>query len=156
MNPDLVASLIAFIRLNAGLVSAFGDSAQNPAFWSNYNALQVSPADPIMPYLVFVEPSESKSYETKDATGKYSNAADGILAVDIYAPTELLVRQLGEQLCTVVNDCDESVNWTTTGLFFFRRLNQAMPPLPATGPDSSPTVFRRQIQFRYMYEETAT
>ena len=151
MNPDLLASIISYMRLNAALVASFGDSAVTPKFWSNYNAFQASAIDPVMPYLVFVEPNETKSYETADkATNNPSDAAIGMLVCDIYASTELGVRQLGEQLCGVLNDCDNVIN----GLFYFRRTTQAMPPLPSTGPDASPTIFRRQIQFKYMYEET--
>ncbi len=149
MNPDLLASLIAYMRTNGALVAAFGDSAATPKFWSNYGALQATTTDPIMPYLVFVEPNESKSYETADATGNPSDAASGVLVADIYASTEVLARQLGEQVCGVLNDCDDTI----VGLFYFRRTSQAMPPLPSTGPDASPTIFRRQIHFRYMLED---
>ncbi len=156
MNPDLLASIIAFMRLNGPLVTAFGDSPSAPAFWSNYNALQASATDPILPYVVFVEPNEIKAYETKDGTGSYSDSATGTLIAEIYATTELGVRQLGEQLCGVLDDCDEAVNWPGTGLFYFRRVSHSMPPIPSTGPDASPTIFRRQIQFKYMYEETVS
>jgi len=150
MNPDLLASIIAYMRTSQTLVTAFGDNAATPKFWSNYNAFQSSATDPVMPYLVFVEPNETKSYETADATGSPSDAAIGMLICDIYASTEIGVRQLGEMLCGVLNDCDGTIQ----GLFYFRRTTQAMPPLPSTGPDASPTIFRRQIQYKYMYEDT--
>ena len=244
MSFDLVQSIVAYMRVNAALVAAFNDTPSNPAFWSNYNALQSSATDPIMPYLVFVEPNEVKTYETggqptysvyvtvtapgytayganltltpggtttinltndatvstpgnssysqifvitgssgplagatvivfnqaggsglassfTDATGTVSllwgarsDAAFGTLMCDIYAPNEALVRQLGEQLCVVLNDCDESPIFPGGSLFYFRRQTQSMPPLPSTGPDASPTIFRRQIAFKYMYEES--
>ena len=157
MNPDLMASVITYLRLNASLVSAFADNPPvYPKFWSNYDALQKSNLDPtaIMPYLVFVEPQETKSYETKDATGNRSDVAVGVIAMDVFAPGELEARQLAEDVADYLNDCDESLLFPGIGLFYFRRTVQAMPPSTGTGPDGSPTIFRRSIQFKYFYEET--
>ena len=149
MSFDLVSSLVAYMRTNSDLVAAFNDSPSNPSFWSNYNALQSSATDPIMPYLVFVEPQETKNYETADYTENPSDQATGVLMADIYAPNEANLRALGEQVCGVLNDCDDVID----GLFYFRRTTQSFPPTPQTGPDASPTIFQRSIQFRYMYEE---
>lgn len=154
MNPDLVSCLIAFLRLDGSIVTDFGDASTSPKFWSNYSALQSSPEAPVMPYLVFVEPQEAKAYETADNNGVRSDVAQGTLICDLYAKTELEARQLGEEVASVLNDCDEDPSFPGTGLFYFRRASQAMPPLPSTGPDASPTIFRRQMQFKYMYEET--
>lgn len=151
MNPDLIEALIAYMRYNGDLVTAFGDSTATPKFWSSYNALQN--ADPILPYLVFVEPQETKSYETEDNEGDRSDVAFGVIIADIYGTGEVQVRNLSEEVCGVLNDCDESPYFTDDSLFYFRRHTQAMPPLPSTGPDASPTIFRRQIHFKYMYEE---
>src|SRR5271157_1685433 len=132
MAFDLMANLIVLMRTNVALVAAFGDNPMTPKFWSNYSALhdyfiqdhiQDQEVLDVMPYLVFTEPQETKTYESKDSTGNPSAAAIGLIVADGYASTEILARELGEQLCSVLNDCDESIS----NLFYFRRSSQAMP-----------------------------
>jgi hypothetical protein len=146
--PDLVAAVIAWIRQQPALVSAFGDSPTTQKFGSDLAAPKTG-----YPYLNFFEPDEDESYETADQTGLVSSVADGTLALEIVASGKLQVRQLSEQVAAVINNAP--LTFADGNLIYLYRTTRKFPTVTGTGPGTNVVVFKRYLEFDYKIERWA-
>jgi hypothetical protein len=146
--PDLIAACIAWLRLNAPIVAAFGDAAATEKFGSDIEARGTAP-----PYLVFYEPEEDEGYETADYTGSPSSLADGTFFVEVVGPQtlgKLGTRQLAEQVVASLNDAP--LTFLDGVLVYLRRSGRKYPTFRASGPGSNIVLWKRIIEFQYKIE----
>jgi hypothetical protein len=109
------------------------------------------------PYLVFEEVGETYGFDTHSPSG-YSYRGSGQVVVRIFEDDRTLARQLGVQVCNVLNDCEQplgSVQWPGNDgpctLISFRMSSASFQPVPSPGPNV-PATFNRVIVFDYVYE----
>lgn len=149
--PDLVAACIAWLRLNAAIVAAFGDTVATPKFGSDIAARGISP-----PYLEFYEPEEDESYETADGTGLPSTLADGLLSFDLVCPGslgKLGTRQLGELVIEALNDAP--LTFLDGVLVYLRRTKRHYPTFRGGGPGNNIVIWKRTMDMDYKIERWA-
>jgi hypothetical protein len=161
--PD---GLCQALRLNAAVVSAFGDTynssltiAQNSAagnvskFWSDY-ADQIS-----QPYLVFEEVGETYDFMSRAALATVNFTCTGTTVCRIVHYSRATARSLGILVCNALNDCESlGITWpgfhspaATCTLDSIRMTQAAFVPDPNIGP-GVPTTFNRVIPFSYFYQ----
>ena len=146
MPPDLVAAVIAWIRQQPAMVTAFGDSVSTPKFGSDISAPGTK-----VPYLNFFEPEEDESYETADQlTGLVSSVADGMLAMELVGTGKLQVRQLAEQIAAIVNNAP--LTFSDGNLLYLYRTERRYPSYKVQGPGSNVVAFKRYLEFKYQIE----
>lgn len=146
--PDIIAASIAWLRTNATLVAAFGDShsAKADKFTSDTEARGINP-----PYAVFHEPQEFESFESKDPTGFRSSVVEGQYTIEVFTTGKLTTRQLSLQVGNWLSDSplvfDEGL------LIYIKAVERQYPTLRVSGPGENIVMFKRAIDFEYKFEK---
>lgn len=157
MNPDIVAAAIAYLRSLPYVVAAFGETAAQPKFWSDYAGPVVPGA---VPYCVFFEPDEHfrGGYESVDDTGLPSVVNEGTFKLHVLAPDRVQARQLGNLISGGAPPAQPGLNDAnlvlsdSAKLIYLRRDTAAIPTITAVGAAGNPTVYQRELVFRYIVE----
>lgn len=154
MEPDILAAIIAFVRSQSALVTAFGENLSASPPIIKFYADTAGQSIPALPYLVLTEPQSVEGFETPGPNDDGSSVVDGVIGMEVYASSKTTSRQLADQVAAVLNDCEGSLGVTGIGIFYFRRTTLRFPIITTVGPDGNPTAYGRIIQFRYLYEQT--
>jgi hypothetical protein len=152
LPPDLIAACIAWLRLQAPIVAAFGDAVGSEKFGSDIAAGGTQP-----PYLEFNEPEEDEGYETEDQTGLPSSLAEGVFYAELVgsqAMGKLGTRQLAEQVVAVLNDAP--LTFLDGVLVYLRRSKRRYPTFKSYGPGSNIVTWKRVLEFEYKIERYVT
>ena len=149
LPPSIIAASLLWLRRIPAVVNAFGDSTGSIKFGSDYLG-QVS-----YPIVRFSEPEEQQMFETVDNYGRTPIVTEGAFVVEVTSDVgKTDCRALGDLIGNTLTDA--SLSWTGASLMYLRQSKRQFPVTVETSADGKPSLFRRQVEFLYMFESYET
>lgn len=149
LPPDLMAAVVAWLRLDQAVVAALGETATSPRIFADLEARGTA-----APWVSFSEPDEDESYETVDPTGRPSSVTAGLFHAEITGPGgsggKLAIRQLAELIGDTIEDAP--LTFADGTLIYLRRTGRKFPIFREPGTGGTAQFYKRILEFEYMIE----
>jgi hypothetical protein len=145
---DLIAACIAWLRDDPRIVAEFGDDADSATGLKFVS--DVEPPGANEPYVVFDEPMEVESYESRDQSNRRSSLVQGVFHLTVFDSEKLAVRKKADMVAASLQDAP--LAFVDGVLVYLRRTERRFPIVTAPGVVSNVTAYKRVVEFTYMIE----